>query len=148
MTPDGLVFVDTNVLVYFRDKKDAHKNAIATDWLQRLTQSKRGRISTQILTEFYAVATRGGKLAQSAAAARADVEAFATWNPVQPSIELFRRAWQLADAHSFSWWDAMVVAAALTAGCDTLLSEDMQHGLVVDGTLTIINPFVDALVRS
>jgi len=143
MTPDGLVFVDTNVLVYFRDKTDARKNAIANDWLRRLAESKRGRLSTQILAEFYAVATRGNPPAKQVTAARADLEAFATWQPVQPTIELFRRAWQLTDQYSLSWWDAMVVAAALMAGCDTLLSEDMPHGLVVEKTLTIINPFAD-----
>ncbi|MCL2803304.1 MAG: PIN domain-containing protein [Micrococcales bacterium] len=143
MTPEGLVFVDTNILVCFRDNTDARKNAIATDWLRKLAQSRRGRISTQILAEFYAVATRGDELARETAAAQADVESFTTWDPVQPDIELFRRAWKVAERYSLSWWDSMVVAAALMAGCDTLLSEDLQHGLVVEQTLTIINPFID-----
>ena len=143
MTSDPLVFVDTNVLVYFRDSSDTHKNAIATKWLRHLAQTRRGRLSTQVLVELYAVATHTGKLGLPADAARADVESFAAWHPVQPDIELFRRAWNLADRYSLSWWDAMIVAAALVAGCTTLLSEDLQHGLVIDQTLTITNPFAD-----
>jgi len=141
MTPDGLVFVDTNILVYFRDGSDPRKQAIAEDWLRRLAESRRGRISTQVLVEFYAVATRGDKLARNVGQARTDVEAFAAWQPVQPSVDLFRRAWDVSDRYSLSWWDAMIVAAALIAGCQTLLSEDMAEGLVVDQTLTIVNPF-------
>jgi len=141
MIPDGLVFVDTNILVYFRDGSDPRRQIIAEDWLRQLAESRRGRISTQVLVEFYAVATRGDKLALSAALARTDVEAFAAWQPVQPSLDLFRHAWDIGDRYSLSWWDAMIVAAALIAGCNTLLSEDMADGLVVDGTLTIVNPF-------
>jgi len=141
MTRDAsdLVFVDTNVLVYFRSNNDSRKQRIATDWLRRLANSQRGRISTQVLVEFYAVAMRG--VNPDIARARADVEDFAMWQPVPPSVELFRRAWAVGDRYSLSWWDAMIVGAALTAGCTTLLTEDMQDGLVIDQTLTIMNPF-------
>ena len=141
MTPGNLVFVDTNVLVYFRDEGDARKQSIASDWIQRLQATRRGRISTQVLIEFHAVITRGHQADSCVEAARADVEAFAAWQPIQPDVDLLRRAWSVADRYSVSWWDAMVIAAALVARCSTLLSEDMQHGLVIDQTLTIVNPF-------
>jgi len=142
MTVSGPVFVDTNILVYFRDQNDMRKNAIAGDWLRRLTEERSGRISTQVLIEFYAVATRGEADVDVVNAARADVEAFAAWKPTQPSIELMRKAWDLADRYALSWWDAMIVAAAQMSNCSTLLSEDMQHGLIVDQRLTIIDPFL------
>jgi predicted nucleic acid-binding protein len=63
------------------------------------------------------------------------------WNPIAPDLALLESAWSLQDRHGFSWWDALIVAAALRQECSTLLSEDMQHGLIIDGRLTLINPF-------
>ena len=94
-----------------------------------------------MLIEFYAVATHPRKLAMAEAAARADIQALQVWKPVGPDGALLAAAWSLQDKLGFSWWDAMIVAAALKAGCDTLLSEDLQHGQVIDGGLTLINPF-------
>ena len=136
-----LVFIDTNVLVYFRDPRDQHKQAVSAQWLTELARSRRGRVSAQVLIEFYVVATNSAKLGRSVAAARADVESFAAWNPVLPDLALFRQAWQVSDTYAVSWWDSMIIAAALVARCGTLLSEDMQHGLVVNDMLTIRNPF-------
>ncbi len=57
-------------------------------------------------------------------------------------MALFDRAADIAARTNYSWWDSLIVAAALTAGCDTLLTEDMQHGRVIDG-LRLENPFRD-----
>ena len=56
--------------------------------------------------------------------------------------EAFALASALRTNHRFSYWDSLIVAAALDAGCDTLYSEDMQHGQVVEGRLRLVNPFV------
>lgn len=141
MISDGPVFIDANILVYFRNVNDLRKQVIAQNWIRQLADSHLGRISTQVLVEFYAVAARSEKQLLSSQQAQADIEAFSTWQPIQPSIELFRCAWDLTDKYSLSWWDAMIVAAALISGCRTLLSEDMQDGLVINNTLTIVNPF-------
>jgi predicted nucleic acid-binding protein len=137
----SLVFVDTNVLAYARDRRDPHKQRVATAWLVTLARQRNGRLSWQVLIEFYAVATHPGKLAMTAAAAQADVLALQVWNPIGPDAELLRAAWSLQGRHALSWWDAMIVAAALRAGCESLLSEDLQHGQTIDGRLVIINPF-------
>jgi predicted nucleic acid-binding protein len=138
----SLVFVDTNILAYARDLRDARKQQIAAAWMSSLAKRRNGRLSWQVLIEFYAVATHPSKLAMPAAAAQADILALQVWNPVVPDSELLRRAWTVQEQLSLSWWDAMIVGAALQAGCETLLSEDLQHGQVVDGKLGIVNPFV------
>jgi len=138
----SLVFVDTNILAYARDQRDSRKQGIAAAWLASLAKRRNGRLSWQVLIEYYAVATHPAKLAMPAAAAQADVLALQMWNPVVPDSELLQRAWGVQERLSLSWWDAMIVAAALQAGCETLLSEDLQHGQVVDGSLSIVNPFV------
>lgn len=135
------VFVDTNILAYARDRRDMHKQRIATAWLAMLARDRSGRLSWQVLIEFYAVATHPRKLAMVEDAVRADVRALQAWNPISPDAELLETAWSLQARHGFSWWDAMIVAAALNAGCDTLLSENLQHGQIIDGKLTFINPF-------
>jgi len=135
------VFVDTNILAYARDRRDMHKQRIATAWLAMLARERSGRLSWQVLTEFYAVAMHPRKLAMVEDAARADVRALQAWNPIGPDAELLETAWSLQTRYGFAWWDAMIVAAAQKAGCDTLLSEDMQHGQIIDGKLTVIDPF-------
>ena len=61
---------------------------------------------------------------------------------VETGLECHRRASRLRAAHGFSYWDSLILAAALEAGCSTLYSEDMQHGQVVNGSLTIHNPLI------
>lgn len=137
----SLTFVDTNIIAYARDSRLPVKQPIAEGWLSRLAATREGRISTQVLIEYYAVATHPRKLALPAAAAQADCRALQAWDPLAPDLALFESAWSLADRHGFSWWDALIAAAALRQECALLLSEDLQHGLDIDGRLTIINPF-------
>jgi predicted nucleic acid-binding protein len=137
----NLVFVDSNVIAYARDKRDPGKQRIALSWLAKLARERTGRLSWQVLIEFYAVATHPRKLAMADAAARADVQALQAWNPIMPDGAMFDSAWAIQDRHRYSWWDAMIVASALRGGCGVLLSEDLQPGQVIDDRLTVINPF-------
>jgi predicted nucleic acid-binding protein len=139
----GFVFIDTNILAYARDRRDSRKQDIAAAWLFTLAGERRGRLSWQVLVEFYAVATHPKKLALLAAEAQADILALQVWNPILPDAGLLRRAWSIQDRLAFSWWDAMIVAAALQAGCQTLLSEDLQHGQIIDDRLIILDPFAE-----
>jgi len=138
----SLAFIDTNLLIYRRDPREPEKQRIAFAWIAALGRRRLGRLSWQVLQEFYEVATR--KLASfgvTADLARLDVRLLSQWNPPEPDLAHFESAWSLADRHGFSWWDALIVAAALRQECTLLLSEDLQHNLVVDNRLTIINPF-------
>jgi predicted nucleic acid-binding protein len=134
-------FVDTNIIAYSRDSRLPVKQPVAEAWLSRLAQLRSGRISTQVLIEYYSVATHPKKLALPAWAAQADCRSLQSWKPLAPDLALFESAGSAADRYGFSWWDALIVAAALRQECTLLLSEDMQHNLVVDNRLTIINPF-------
>jgi predicted nucleic acid-binding protein len=136
-----LVFVDTNILAYARDARDSRKNAIALDWLSCLAQTRTGRLSWQVLSEFYAIATHPKKLAMPVAAAQADVLALQHWQPIAPCADLFKTAWEIQDRYGFSWWDSTIVAAAIWANCKILLSEDLQHEQLINNVLQIIDPF-------
>ena len=136
----GKTFVDTNILVYARDPGRPDKQALASRWMARLWEQRSGRLSIQVLQEYYVTVTAKLKPGLPAALAREDVRNLALWNPVGTDVRLLESAWSLTDRYGFSWWDAQIVAAARRSGCDILLTEDMQHGQDIEG-LTIVNPF-------
>lgn len=134
------IFVDTNVLLYTRDTGQPDKQAVAAGWLEHLWASDTGRVSTQVLNEFYVNATRKLRHPMTTEDARADVADLASWRPVGIDEDLISAAWEIEDRYGFHFWDALVVAAAKAAGCDALLTEDLQHGQDLDG-LRVVNPF-------
>lgn len=134
------VFVDTNILLYARDSGQPMKQPIAHDWMRALWQSREGRLSFQVLNEYYVNVTQKLKPGLPIEIARQDVRALLAWNPAKSDAGLLESAWVLADRYGFSWWDAQVVAAARRQDCNFLLSEDLQHGLDVAG-MRVVNPF-------
>ena len=134
-------FLDTNVLIYWMDASDQAKHAAARRWVAAIWENGRGGISWQVLNEFYYNATR--KLAFPAPGVRVVVESYGQWSPVPFELPLLRRAWYWMDHASVAYWDALIVAAAETAGCTYLLSEDFQAGREFDA-LTVVNPFLTA----
>lgn len=138
----GKVFVDTNILLYARDSGERKKQSIAQAWLSALWQQRRGRLSFQVLQEYYINVTQKLVPGLSVVRARQDVRNLALWNPIKADLTLIEAAWTLVDRYRFAWWDAQIVAAARRADCVLLLSEDMQHGLDVDGT-RVVNPFAE-----
>lgn len=134
------IFVDTNVLVYVRDRTDEAKQRMAAEWMTALWESRLGRVSVQVLQEYYVTLTRKLQPARDAEDVREDVIALSAWRPVTIDLDMIERAWELQERFAFSWWDSLIVAAAAAARCRYLLSEDLQDGLVVDG-LTIVSPF-------
>ena len=109
------VFVDTNVLVYARDRSQGAKHRVAWEWMTSLWQTRAGRLSHQVLSEYYVTVTAKLKPGMPAAAARADVRALLTWHPTGVSAATLEHAWELQDRHQLSWWDALIVASALVA---------------------------------
>jgi predicted nucleic acid-binding protein len=132
------VFVDTNVLIYAVDAGDAEKQRVAAEWRAELWRSRRGRISYQVLQEFYVQAVR--KDPKSAEAARAEVRDLFAWQPAQIDDAVIESAWGLQQRFKLSFWDALIVAAALRLECRFLLTEDLSHGQMLDG-LRVVNPF-------
>jgi len=134
-------FVDTNVLVYAHDGSDQPRQPMAAGLVDDLWRSRSGVLSTQVLSEFYAVVTRRFDPPLSRREARALVDAYAAWPVVQVDPPLIVAASALEEQHSFSFWDALIIEAARRAGADRLVSEDLQHGRRIAG-LVIDNPFV------
>ncbi len=134
------VFVDSNVLVYSRDAGAPKKREAALRWLEQLWETRAGRVSTQVLQEFYVAATQKLENRIGPAAARADVDSLVAWNPLPGDLSLITSAWDIEDRFGFSFWDAQIVAAAQRSGCSHLLTEDLQDGQTIDG-LTVIDPF-------
>lgn len=141
MPSASTVFVDTNVLLYSEDLADAGKHRAARDWLAVLWQRRCGRLSTQVLHEFYVVATRKLRPAMPAGDARAEVRRYQRWQPWLVDHATVETAWAVESRFGLSYWDSLMVAAALQQGCDLLLTEDLQHGQVIDG-VRIANPFL------
>jgi predicted nucleic acid-binding protein len=127
-------FFDTNILVYAQQTGEKAEQA-------RALFAEGGKLSVQVLNEFVAVARRKQnktwrQIAEAIADALVLVDA-----PLALSLDLHLAARALAENHRMSFYDALIVASAIEAGCDILYSEDMQHGRVMGG-LTIQNPFI------
>lgn len=131
-------FLDTNVLLYADDLDAGDKRATAREIVGEALSSGEGVLSTQVLQEFFVVSTR--KLGVEPGVAKRKVELLSAMDLVRIDLALILSAIDLHRLHSFSFWDALVVRAASAAGCAILLSEDLQHGQVVDG-VRIQNPF-------
>ena len=134
------VFVDSNVLTYARDASEGDKQRRAIEWMDYLWRSKSGRVSIQVLQEFYVTVTRKLKPGLSAAAARADVRELMAWHPTMLDAKILEGAFQAEDRHRLSFWNALIVSAARASGCDYVLTEDLQDGQSLDGVV-IVNLF-------
>lgn len=140
--PSGcIVFVDTNVLVYAEDRAHPAKHAVARTWLRELWLRRSGRLSTQVLNEFYVIATRKLKPPMPPGDARAEVRRLQRWQPWVVDHATVEAAWAVESRFGVSYWDALMVAAAQQQGCSFLLTEDLQHDQLMDG-VRILNPFV------
>lgn len=134
------VFVDTNVLVYSRDASEPDKQEQAAAWMATLWERRAGRLSYQVLQEYYVTVTAKLSPGMDRDAARRDVQALLAWKPLPVDARMLLEAWHLQDRYQFSLWDALIAAAAQAAGCGYLLSEDFQEHQMI-GDLRVVNPF-------
>jgi predicted nucleic acid-binding protein len=134
------VFVDTNVLVYARDASEPDKQPQAAAWVEYLWRTRSARLSFQVLQEYYATTTRKLRPGLTPEQARADVRDLLAWRPVAVGTEVLEAGWTVEDRFGLSCWDALVVAAAKIAGCEYVLTEDLQHGAEFAG-LRVVDPF-------
>jgi predicted nucleic acid-binding protein len=134
------VLVDANVLVYADDLGEPEKAGRSNAWLDALWASHRGRVSTQVLNEYYVTVTRKLTRALTPGDARANVRRYQLWQPWQLDHLTVETAWGIEARFNVHYWDALVLAAAQHSGCRYVLTEDLQHGQQI-GALTIVNPF-------
>jgi predicted nucleic acid-binding protein len=137
----GLFFLDTNVLVYSFDHGSPDKQVLARKLVRDALESRRGIIGTQVVQEFLNVALR--KFAQPMGTTEAREYLRCVLTPLcqhAPSAATFDRALLVREETGYSWYDALLVAAAIETGCRWLLTEDLDNGRKID-RLTIRNPF-------
>ena len=131
-------FLDTNVLVYTDDGDAPRKQDTALDLVESASIGGWGVVSTQVLQEYFAVATR--KLGLSADIARAKIEIFGRLDVVIIEPADILAGIDLHRLHGIGFWDGLIIQAARSAGCRILYTEDLQHGRRFDG-LEVVNPF-------
>ena len=141
----GRLFVDTNILIYALDPADPTKRKVSADLLRQTISSHTLTLSPQSLNECYRVLTQRRKL-MPVEAARGYVRTLAAWAIAPLDAATTERAWAVQDTAGLSWWDSLMVAAALRASCRLFISEDMGDGTVVDG-MRIANPFSAEFVK-
>jgi len=134
------IFVDTNVLVYSRDASEPLKQKRAMAWMAHLWRTRTGRLSFQVLHEFYVTVTHKLKPGLNSESARRDVRSLLPWHPVPLDARVIEGAWLIEDRYRMSWWDALIVSAAQATDCRYLLTEDFQEDQVL-GNVQVVNPF-------
>ena len=134
----GRSFIDTNVLVYTDDQDSPEKQRRTLEIVTECRHGRNGVVSTQVLQEYFATATR--KLGVAVDVARRKTEIFGRLHLVTLGLDEILGAIDLYRLHSLSFWDALIVRAALVSGCARLFSEDLQAGRRFEG-LEIVNPF-------
>jgi predicted nucleic acid-binding protein len=135
------LFIDTNVFIYQLDTRDARKHAIAERIVSEALAAENACVSFQVIQECLNTMLRKAEITLDAAATRAYLDTvLAPLHRVASSLELYRKALDLQQRWKFSFYDSLIVAAALQAGCKRLLSEDLQHGQRIE-SLRIENPF-------
>jgi predicted nucleic acid-binding protein len=136
---NGKTFVDTNIMVYAHDLDSAQKHHVASRVVTSLWNQKMGVLSTQVLQEFYVVATRKMAVPMTALDARSIVRAYLPWSVGADGVMVLQAS-EIEERNHISFWDAMIVAAAHRAGAGRILTEDLNHGQRIEGIL-IENPF-------
>lgn len=131
------VFLDSNILVYSYSNSELSKQEIA----RKLIAGSNSFISTQVLQELCNIITRKFKFGYEQAATT--IKECCHNNNLHTNTEnTVLLACQIADRNGFSFYDSMIVAAAIESNCTVLYSEDLQDGQVIDGKLTVKNPFI------
>ena len=130
------VFADTNIIVYAHTSSEENKQNRIVEILDGASLV----ISTQVVKEFINIMVRKFKQPMKVVKSQID-EIIDIACVVSEDLELIDSAIEINQAYKYQFYDCLIIAAALKAGCKTLLSEDMQHGHAIETTLTIINPF-------
>ena len=136
-------FLDTNVFIHAIDTSPdlKRKRDVARHLIKEHIRNETGVISIQVLQEFYHVSTHKIQVPLSSEETLEFLHYVAVLDTVHPELDMIVAGIRLHEKHRVSFWDALIIQAALTAGCTRLLSEDLQHGLEID-RLTVENPFM------
>ena len=134
-------FFDTNILVYMIDSRDAPRHQRSIEYYEKCLQSGKIVLSTQVLHELISVATYKIKPAMTQTQIRGRFEPLFQLEVIGSNTESVKSAIDIMEQHKTSWWDALILEAALRAEADVLVSEDFSHGQRF-GKLVVENPFL------
>ena len=137
----SVVFVDTNILIYAHDSDAGLKRERAIDSLRRLWDADSGRLSVQVLQEFYVNVTRKLTAPVATSTAREVVNTYGAWIRETTTADTVVRATHIAEMAQISFWDALIVASAEQVEAAEIYSEDLNAGQTIAGIL-IVNPLI------
>ncbi len=140
--PDGKYFIDTNVFVHDIEHPGSAHQRVAQELVEDAVTTGNGYISYQVINECANVILKFTDRPDRFDLAQEYLERVLARLPrVEPSLPLYMNAIRLHERYQISFYDALIVAGAVAAGCTTLYSEDMQHGQLFDG-VRVVNPFL------
>lgn len=135
----AVAFVDSNILIYAHDLDAGVKRERAVAKLRELWNSGAGRLSVQVLQEFYVNATQKLATPIARSMAREVIKTYGVWVRHATTVETVTRATEISDLARISFWDGLIVASAEEADADELLSEDLNDGQAIAG-VKVVNP--------
>lgn len=137
----GSAFFDSNILIYRFSPLDALKQERARELIRQAVAAGNGVISYQVVQEVLNVGLKGATGLLAMREANLLLQSFSQdFKIVAWSLSLVDRALQIKERYEFQWYDSLVLSAALGAKCETLYTEDLQHGQRIEG-LVVVNPF-------
>lgn len=131
------IFIDTNILVYSIDQKNSEKKEKARKTLKNIVKSHQPVISTQVIKEFYIVATK--KLKADSIIVKNIIHDFHNMEIVNNDLDLIEQAIDISVISQLSFWDSLIIAAAEKANCEFIFSEDLNDGQTYRGVM-VMNP--------
>lgn len=134
------IFIDTNIIIYAYDVTAGDKHRVAGSLLTDIWNSGNGVISTQVLQEFFVYVVQKIPRPMDKQLAKEIVRDFLKWNVVVNNGESILDAIDICIKYGYSFWDSMIIEAAIKGGAALLISEDLNDGQVISG-VTIRNPF-------
>jgi len=133
------IFIDTNILVYTLDQKNIVKRDMARKIVKKVVESHQPVISTQVIKEFYVVAS--AKLKADSIVVKNIIHNFHNMEIVNNDLDLIEQAIDISILSQLSFWDSLIIAAAEKANCEYVLSEDLNSGQNYRG-IKLLNPFI------
>lgn len=137
----AVVFVDTNILIYAHDADAGLKRERSIESMRLLWNADQGRLSVQVLQEFYVNVTRKLATPVATSTARDVVTAYGAWIREATTVDTVVRATQIAEMAQISFWDGLIVASAEQVGAAQIYSEDLNDGQTIAG-IVIVNPLI------
>ena len=139
---DYKVFLDTNILIYAHDTSAGKKHTLARNIVLELWESGEGVLSTQVLQEFFVCITKKIPKPLDVKLAKEIVNNLLKWDVVINNGESILEAIEIHIQHKYSFWDSMIIEAAIRGNASLLLSEDLSDGQIING-VKIKNPFLE-----